>query len=428
MAKQQDKTKFSGRVLKDVAENTVKPTGINYLLVIAIDDYVHCPKLSNCVKDAQAFIEVLTQKYRFDPDHVITYFNDEASEKDITDILRNLRNKVKKEDSLIIYFSGHGEIDDDIGFWIPHEAEVGAYYNFIPTDIIKRYLDKINSFHTFMIVDACFSGALFTNFRSTSYGYENRKSRWGLSASHSKEKALDGQPGDNSPFAKSLLFELKNNKDSIGAQKLAANVIDRVQRATSGKQTPVFKPLDVAGDDSGQFIFHPRAENTFVDPRDGQVYRTVKLRGLTWMAENLSFEVENSMPFKNNFLYASRFGRLYTWEAAKLACPEGWRLPTKGEYEALIESYKQKGEPTEKTAYTALIEGGESGFNALLSGYFDEEGGFHELEKYGHYWTSDEKSKQTAWYCRFGHYSRKMGFGNKSKLGGRSVRCVREDS
>lgn len=428
MAKQQDKTKFSGRALKKLQEDKLKPSGINYLLVIAIDDYEHCPKLSNCVKDAQAVIEVLTQKYRFDPAHVITYFDRQATEKSLTDILRNLRDKIKPEDSLVIYFSGHGEIDDDIGFWIPVEAEVGAYYNFIPTDIIKRYLDKINSFHTFMIVDACFSGALFTNFRSTSYGYENRKSRWGLSASHSKEKALDGQPGDNSPFAKSLLFELKNNKDSIGVQKLAANVIDRVQRATGGKQTPVFKPLDVKGDDSGQFIFNPRSENTFVDPRDGQVYRTVKLNGLTWMAENLNYEVDGSKPFKDNFLYASRFGRLYTWDAAQNACPDGWRLPTKAEYEALIQSFEKKGEPIEKSAYAALIEGGESGFDALLSGYFDDEGGFHELEKYGHYWTSDEKSKEAAWYCRFGHYSRKTGFGNKPKSGGRSVRCVRGDN
>lgn len=426
MAKQQEKTKDLVRLEPTEGADPLKPSGINYLLVIAIDEYHNCPPLSNCVHDAREIIEVLTQKYRFDLEHVFTYFNEEASEKNITDILRNLRNTIKEEDSLVIFYSGHGEIDDDIGFWIPVEAEVGEYYQFIPTDIIKRYLDKINSFHTLMIVDACFSGALFTTFRSTSYGYENRKSRWGLSASHSKEKALDGKPGDNSPFAKSLLFELKNNKDSIGVQKLAANVIDRVQRATKGKQTPVFKPLDVDGDESGQFVFHPRAENTFVDPRDGQVYRTVTLNGLTWLAENLNYEVDNSLAFKNNYLYASRFGRLYPWEAAKEACPAGWRLPTKKEYEALILSFNQKGKEKERMAFMALIEGGKTGFNALLSGYSDENGGFHELENYGHYWTSDEKDAERGWYCRFSHYSGKVGMGNSLKTGGRSVRCIRE--
>lgn len=425
MADKQPATKDLVQATGALEGDTLRPTGINHLLVMAIDEYAHCPKLSNCVDDARDLIEVLTHKYRFDPANITTYFNEAATEKNITEILRNLRDKVKEEDSLVIYFSGHGEIDDDIGFWVPVEANVGEYHQFIHTDIIRRYLDKINSFHTFMIVDACFSGALFSTFRSTSYGYENRKSRWGLSASHSKERALDGQPGDNSPFAKSLLFELKNNKDSIGVQKLAANVIDRVQRATQGRQTPVFKPLDVKGDDSGQFIFHPRAENTFVDPRDGQVYRTVKINGLTWLAENLNYEVDHSLAFKNNFLYASRFGRLYTWEAAQKACPEGWRLPTKKEYQDLLKTYREKDKDKERSAYRALIEGGKSGFHALLSGYSDKDGGFHELENYGHYWSSDEKDKDNAWYCRFSHYSGKAGLGSSLKSGARSVRCVR---
>ena len=37
----------------------VGPTGNNHLLVIAIDEYVHCPKLRNCVKDAKEFAELL---------------------------------------------------------------------------------------------------------------------------------------------------------------------------------------------------------------------------------------------------------------------------------------------------------------------------------------------------------------------------------
>jgi len=42
------------------------PTGNNYLLAISIDQYEHAPRLSNCVRDAEAFIEVLTQKYNFE--------------------------------------------------------------------------------------------------------------------------------------------------------------------------------------------------------------------------------------------------------------------------------------------------------------------------------------------------------------------------
>jgi hypothetical protein len=44
-------------------------TGINHLLVIAIDTYEHCPPLRNCVDDAEQLIDVLTKNYRFDPEH-----------------------------------------------------------------------------------------------------------------------------------------------------------------------------------------------------------------------------------------------------------------------------------------------------------------------------------------------------------------------
>lgn len=41
------------------------PTGNNYLLAISIDQYEHAPPLSNCVRDAQAFIDILTSRYNF---------------------------------------------------------------------------------------------------------------------------------------------------------------------------------------------------------------------------------------------------------------------------------------------------------------------------------------------------------------------------
>lgn len=236
------------------------PTGINHLLVIAIDEYEHCPVLSNCLPDAQGFIEVLKDRYSFSDENILTLFNDQATRANIHASLKELKKRVKPEDSVLIYFSGHGETEDNVGYWIPVEAHPEREWEFVSTNDIKSRLNVINSFHTFVIVDACFSGSLFASYRSVKAGNETKRSRLGLAASHSRERALDGTAGENSPFSKNLLKKLRENTGTLSAHKLAAELIEEVHGATQGRQTPVFKVLDVKGDDSGQFVFRLKAD------------------------------------------------------------------------------------------------------------------------------------------------------------------------
>ena len=74
----------------------------------------------------------------------------------------------------------------------------------------------------------------------------------------------------------------------------------------------------------------------FVDPRDGNVYRTVQLGSQIWLGENIRFETEDSWVYEREAANAARFGRLYDWEGALGACPPGWRLPTTSEWTQLF--------------------------------------------------------------------------------------------
>ena len=236
--------------------------GQDYMIVIGIDEYEFCPRLSNCVKDAQDFIQVLSSKYGFRKEkHLITLFNKEATRINIYNYLREIKNTVRRHDRLLVYFSGHGERDGDedteIGFWVPVNARPNQQSEFIGTHEIKSLISQVQCLHVLLIVDACFAGTLFlpASYRSVR-GSASYPSRFGLAASHSREIALDGQPGQNSPFARHLLNNLLQNNEPLSAQKLAAEITRKVESET--EQTPVSGCIDRAKDRGGNFYFYPK--------------------------------------------------------------------------------------------------------------------------------------------------------------------------
>ena len=73
------------------------------------------------------------------------------------------------------------------------------------------------------------------------------------------------------------------------------------------------------------------------DSRDGKNYKTIVIGTQTWMAENLNYKMDGSYCYDDKDSYCERYGRLYLWKSAVKACPEGWSLPTKSEWDTLID-------------------------------------------------------------------------------------------
>ena len=67
-----------------------------------------------------------------------------------------------------------------------------------------------------------------------------------------------------------------------------------------------------------------RSPKAFVDPRDGERYGYVEIKNRYWMTENMRYNVEGSKLNPDN--PSPLYGRLYNWEQAMKACPDGWRL------------------------------------------------------------------------------------------------------
>ena len=234
-----------------------RPQGKNYLLAIGIDSYDECPTLYNAVKDAKEVVSVLLDKYQFEEEQITTLYDQAATRRNILNQLRELTLKVTPQDNVLIYFSGHGEYDKatDEGYWIPVEAKNGEHADYISNSNIRKHLSAIKSHHTFLMADSCFSGSLFAKGtgRNVSKRYENDPSRWGLTSGRN-EIVSDGKPGDNSPFAESLLYRLKKNTGSLNVRDLCNHVTEYV--LANANQSPIGEPLQIEGHKYGQFVFH----------------------------------------------------------------------------------------------------------------------------------------------------------------------------
>lgn len=142
--------------------------------------------------------------------------------------------------------------------------------------------------------------------------------------------------------------------------------------------------------------------------RGDREYATVLINEQCWLKENLQYESSSGTTLCYGGVAANceTYGRLYDFEAANLACPTGWRLPTKTELEDLADysgadMYDAGAHFKAKSGWT-----GENGddlleFTALPGGKCDEEQTCSKIGTSGYWWTSTEKTKNASHYALY---------------------------
>lgn len=182
---------------------------------------------------------------------------------------------------------------------------------------------------------------------------------------------------------------------------------------------------------------------TMTDSRDGKKYKTVKIGEQVWMAENLNYETPLSYCYGDTYgrdeAECVKYGRLYKWKYAIIACPAGWHLPSVAEFETLFDAIggksvagSQLGSKLEFNDGWGTNCGGADafGFSAHPFGKRDDEVYSH-MGLCAFFWSSTADSNSNGarrlQMCYDYYYKRYDAELNAtSKDDGLSVRCLKD--
>ena len=161
-----------------------------------------------------------------------------------------------------------------------------------------------------------------------------------------------------------------------------------------------------------------------VDARDSLTYGIIEIGGQVWMAQNLNYFDDSDSLYKRTSCYndsaeyCEMQGRLYAWNVAMVACPQGWKIPSKADFDNLIEA----------------VGGFDHAADSLMSLDFVSEvgGGYHFLEyynyfdEYAYFWTTDEVRANYARTVMLEKDRSSVSYDETYEEFALSVRCVRK--
>lgn len=245
-----------------VAAATKQPVSISagkyHALIIGVQDYNDnsINDLDEPVRDADRLKNILSVQYTFEPQNVTVLKN--PSHDEIMSQFEDLSNKITKNDNVLIFYAGHGYWDDKFqqGYWLPADAEKERRTKWISNSTIVDYIRGIQSNHTLLVTDACFSGGIFKTraaFTDTPPAIQElykMPSRKAMTSGTLKEVP------DKSVFVEYLTKRLSENSEKyITAEQLFVSFRTAVINNSPINQIPQYGEIRQSGDEGGDFIF-----------------------------------------------------------------------------------------------------------------------------------------------------------------------------
>ncbi|MCW3805156.1 tetratricopeptide repeat protein [Plebeiibacterium marinum] len=237
-----------------ISENN--PMGKTWAIFIENSDYTSFPSLDGPARDVDLMRSALSG---YDIHNILHKRNLSKQELErffaieLRDIVRG--NNIK---SVLIWYAGHGKFVNEMGYWIPIDANRDDEFSYFSINNLKASLQSYNDLlsHTLVVSDACESGPTF--YQAMRGNVEERNcGDW--EATKLKSSQVFTSAGyelaiDNSQFTKTFANMLANNPDAcIPIESIVKKVTEVVSQNNS--QEPKFGKIAGLSDEDGTFFF-----------------------------------------------------------------------------------------------------------------------------------------------------------------------------
>jgi len=191
-----------------------------------------------------------------------------------------------------------------------------------------------------------------------------------------------------------------------------------------------------------------------VTDKDGNSYPTVKIGRQEWMAVNLNtarFRNGDSIPemedaaqwqaaadqhraawcyYNGDSASGQKYHKLYNWYAVadpRGLAPEGWHIPSIGEWTALTTFLGGDNSAGIKMKAADAWDGTNgSGFEALPGGYRNHNGQFSHIRNIASWWSASATDSTDAWSLSLGYGNGVVSKSYDGTQTGLAVRCLRD--
>ena len=246
---------------KELQETVSSLTGKHYALIVGTDNYKGkgWNKLSNPVKDSRAIADELASSYGFE----VQVLEDKPMDT-VYKAIREYYRIAKPNDQLVVYFAGHGDVDDELlddGFIVCSDSKSveddPVRNTYIPYMKLQKMLNNIPARQVLVLLDVCHGGT----FDSRAFENEKREGEFNnisnrnvakflkdklplqtrkFLSSVGSEPAFDGKAGNHSPFA-NLLLQVLREKGSGSNGIVTLSDINAVLQTASMNETATLK-------------------------------------------------------------------------------------------------------------------------------------------------------------------------------------------